>query len=53
MLTPEEAGARCGIPARAILRLARARKIAAYHFGHRTVRFKPSDVAAFIENCKG
>ena len=52
MLTPQEAGARCGIPDTLIMSLARRRKIVAYRFGHRTVRFKPSDVDAYIEKMR-
>ena len=52
MLTPQEAGARCGIPDTLIMSLARRKKITAYRFGHRTVRFKPSDVDAYIERQK-
>jgi excisionase family DNA binding protein len=52
MLTPQEAGARCGIPDTLIMSLARRKKIVAYRFGHRTVRFKPSDVDAYIERQK-
>lgn len=52
MLTPQEAGARCGIPDTLIMSLARRKKIVAYRFGYRTIRFKPSDVDAYIEKMR-
>ncbi|MCX6991832.1 MAG: helix-turn-helix domain-containing protein [Kiritimatiellaeota bacterium] len=52
LLTPEEAAAKCGIPKTLIMSYARRKKITAYRFGHRTVRFKPSDVDAFMEKMR-
>ena len=52
MLTPEEAGARCGISVRLIKVHVKRKDIPAYRFGYRTMRFKPSDVDAFREKMR-
>jgi len=52
MLTPEEAGARCGISVRLIKVHVKRKDIPAYRFGYRTMRFKPSDVDALREKMR-
>ena len=49
LLTAERAGERLGISARKMLALAKAGEITRYKFGHKTIRFKLSDVESFIE----
>jgi excisionase family DNA binding protein len=51
-LTAKKAGERCGISARAMLALAKSGEITRYKFGHKTIRFKLSDVENFIEKAQ-
>lgn len=53
LLTASEAGARCGLSARVMLDLAKAGKITRYKFGHKTIRFKFSDVESLKEKARG
>jgi excisionase family DNA binding protein len=52
MLNAAEAASRCGLTARIMLRMAKRRQIPAYRFNGRIVRFKHSDVDAFIERAR-
>lgn len=52
MLTGREVAARLAISQRQFERLVAGKRITAYRFGARTVRFKHSDVDAFIERSR-
>jgi excisionase family DNA binding protein len=50
LLTAEQVGAKIGLSGWTVRKLARLKKIQAYRFGYRTIRFKHSDVETFIES---
>lgn len=52
MMTAEQVAKQLGVSAWTVLKLARAKQLPSYHFSKRTVRFKYSDVQAFIERTK-